>query len=218
MPTQHRNSFGQALPTQPGSSPGFYDHLRVAAPRHRNRQWEKKHQNQKAMYHGVDLKLALRVKQIASDLNVNDGEVARKLLEYALRAYADGDLDLNPRPHPERMRMTLFPFSETVDERRKRGGMPGKKKKLEEPRWRVVTTWRGLPATLKQEIAALASDDGLNVPAGELVTALLRFSLKALEYGLLKLKPVAVISGYTYLLPTSWVFPLTMIYQVAAKS
>ena len=38
--------------------------------------------------------------------------------------------------------------------------------------------------------AALASDDGLNVPVGELVTALLKFGLKAYEYGLLNLQPV----------------------------
>ena len=197
MPTQRRNPFTQALPEQPGTPPGYYDHLRVAAPRQRNRQWEKEHLSKKAMYRGVDPGMALRVKQIASDLEVTDGEVARKLLEYAMRAYAEGDLDLSPRPHPERMRMTLFPVAETIDEKRKRGGMPARKKKQEEPRWRVVTTWRGLPAALKQEIATLASEDGLNVPAGELVTALLRFSLKAYEYGLLKMEPVAVTSGYT---------------------
>ena len=197
MPTQRRNPFTSVLPEQPGNPSGYYDHLRVATPRRRNRQWEKEHLSQKAMYRGIDPNLALRVKQIAADLDVRDGEVARKLLEYAMRAYADGDLDLNPRPHPERMRMTLFPVTETIDEKRKRGGMPARKKKQEEPRWRVVTTWRGLPAALKQEIAALASDDGLNVPAGELVTALLRFSLKAYGYGLLKMEPVEVISGYT---------------------
>ena len=197
MPTQRRNPFEQALPTQPDSSPGYYDHLRVATPRQRSRQWEKAHLSQKATYRGVDPNLALRVKQIAENLEVRDGEVARTLLEYALRAFAQGELDLNPRPNPERMRMTLFPAAETIAERRKRGGMPVRKKKQGEQPWRVVTTWRGLPVALKQEIASLASEDGLNVPAGELVTALLRFSLKAFEYGLLKMEPVAVAAGYT---------------------
>jgi len=197
MPTQRRNPFEQTLPTQPGSPAGYYDHLRVATPRQRSRQWEKAHLSQKATYRGVDPNLALRVKQIATDLEVRDGEVARTLLEYAMRAMASGDLDLNPRPHPERMRMTLFPETETIDEKRKRGGMPARKKKQDEPRWRVVTTWRGLPPALKQEIANLAAEDGLNVPAGELVTALLRFSLKAFDYGLLKMEPVAVVSSYT---------------------
>ncbi len=197
MATQRRNPFEHPSPKQPASRSDYYDHLRVATPRQRNRQWEKTHLSQKAMYRGVDPILALRVKQIAVDLDVSDGEVARTLLEYAMRAYAEGDLNLYPRPNPERMRMTLFPFAETVDEKRKRGGSPARKKKVEEPRWRVITTWRGLPVELKQEISALASDDGLNVPAGELITALLRFSLKAYEYGLIRMEPVAIAAGYT---------------------
>ena len=147
---------------------------------------------------GVDPQLALKVKQMAANLLVPTGEVARALLEFALRAYAEGDLDLNPRPNPLGMRMTLYPEKETLEEKRKRGGMPEKKKKTApEEGWRVIVTWRGLPPELKQEIAALSSEEGLNVPAGELVTALLRFSLKAHEYGLLKLEPVERVVGYS---------------------
>jgi hypothetical protein len=190
--TSRRNPFETKLAadTQP-----IYDSLRVAEPRRRNRQWEKAHQDQKATYRGVDPKLALRVKQIASDILVRDGEVARALLEYALRAYAEGDLELNARPHPDRMRMTLFPTSESA-RRCGRSTRPGGKKSRDESTWRVVTSWRGLPVELKREITALASDDGLNVPTGELVTALLRFSLKAFDFGLLKLEPVEETTGY----------------------
>jgi len=194
--TQRRNPFGetQAAPVpQP-----LYDSLRVAEKRSRSRQWEQEHLPCKAMYRGVDPHLALQVKKLAANLLVPTGEVARALLEYALRAYAQGEMDLTPRPNPQGLRMTLYPQEETREEKRRRGGMPQKKKKSEpEEGWRVIVTWRGLPPELKQEIATLSSDEGLNVPAGELVTALLRFSLKAHEYGLLKLEPVERVVGYS---------------------
>lgn len=192
--TQRRNPFEGGLPIQPPAPvhQPLYDSLRLAEKRTRSRQWEKEHLPCKAMYRGVDLHLALKVKQIAGKLLVPVGEVARALLEYGLNAYAAGDLELNPRLNPNGMRMTLYPKREILEEKRKQGG----KKKLEpEGCWRVIVTWRGLPPELKQEIAALASEEGLNVPAGELVTALLRFSLKAYEYGLLKLEPAEAGKG-----------------------
>ncbi|MBK8821866.1 MAG: hypothetical protein IPN58_04430 [Anaerolineales bacterium] len=94
--------------------PSIYDSLRVAAPRKRNRQWEKEHQSHKVVYRGVDPKLSLKVKSIAGDLLVPSGEVARAVIEYALRGYEQGDLDLHPRPNPLRMRMTLFPSSDSA--------------------------------------------------------------------------------------------------------
>lgn len=198
--TPRRNPFNSLRPPQTPvqTPPPLYENLRVAGKRTRSRQWEKEHLSQKAMYRGVDPQLALQVKQISARLCVPSGEVARALLEYGLRAYAEGDLDLNPRPNPLGMRMTLYPAKETLSEKRKRGGMPPRKKKPEpESGWRVIVTWRGLPPELKREIAALASEDGLNVPAGELVSALLRFSLKAYEYGFLKFDPVEKIAGFS---------------------
>jgi len=194
--TQRRNPFGetQAAPVHPP----LYDNLRVAEKRSRSRQWEQTRLPHKVTYRGVDPHLALQVKQLAANLIVPVGEVARALLEYALRAYADGELDLNPRPNPNGMRMTLYPQEETREEKRKRGGMPQKKKKATaEESWRVIVTWRGFPTELKQEIAALSSCVGLDVPAGELVTALLRFSLKTHEYGLLKLEPKEKVTGFS---------------------
>ena len=197
MSKQRRNPFEQTLPANLVQPPDIYDSLRVAERRTRSRQWEKEHQKEKVTYRGIDPNLALRVKQIAGEILVRDGEVARALLEYALRAYAEGDLDLTSRPNPDRLRMTLFPREENDGERRRRGGTPARKKKAQEKGWRVVTTWRGFPAELKQEISTLASEDGLDVPIGELVTALLRFSLKAFENGLLKLEPVVEVRGYS---------------------
>ena len=194
---QRRNPFdeNQSGPVQP---PTLYAGLRLAEKRSRNRQWEKERLPEKAMYRGVDPKLALRVKQVASDLFVPTGEVARALLEYALRAVANGELELEPRPNPLGMRMTLYPQKETISEKRKRGGSITRKKKSGQTEgWRVIVTWRGIPPVLKEEIAALASENELNVPTGELVTALLRFSLRAYEYRLLKLEPVEKVTSYS---------------------
>ena len=175
--------------------PSIYDSLRVAAPRKRNRQWEKEHQSHKVVYRGVDPKLSLKVKSIAGDLLVPSGEVARAVIEYALRGYEQGDVDLHPRPNPLRMRMTLFPSSDSA----RSYDRPKKlsKQKHTESLWRVITTWRGFPPELKKELATLASEDGLNVPIGELITALLRFGLKAYDNGLLNLEPVQKAGTFT---------------------
>ncbi len=195
MPAR-RNPFDVTPETlKENHAPSIYDSLRVAAPRVRNRAWERVHQDRKVVYRGVDPKLALQVKAIADKLRVPVGEVARAVLVFALHAYAEGDLDLQPRPNPDRLRMTLFPSSgkshriQTLD-------LSGDRK-TPEPHWRVITTWRGFPPELKAEIAALASSEGLDVPVGELVSALLRYGLKAYEGGVLNLKPTATASART---------------------
>ena len=176
--------------------PDIYDTLRVAEPRKRNRRWEKEHNSRKVVYRGVDPKLALRVKKIAGEFEVPAGEVARFLLEYGMRAYNEGDLDLIPYPNPNRMRFTLFP----VDEPPQRADLSYKPRKTRRKKsigasWRVITTWRNFSPELKGEISDLASEAGLDVPVGELVTALLRFSLTAYELGLLVFNPVQIETG-----------------------
>ena len=175
--------------------PSIYDSLRVAEERTRNRQWEREHQNKKVVYRGVEPKLALKVKNIAGDLQVSAGEVARAVIEHALRAYERGGLDLYPRPDPERLRMTLYPSSDSP----RFSSQPKKPKHRNHPKasWRVITTWRGFPPALKQELSALASDAGLNVPVGELITALLGYGLQAYEAGLLKLEAVPTATNFT---------------------
>ena len=180
------------ISTQP---PNLYDSLRVAAPRKRNRQWEKQQQSRKVVYRGIDPKLALKVKTIADELQVPTGEVACVVLEYALRCYERGDFDLYPRPNPERMRMTLFPKDKSAHSINR--SQRTSRQKRTEALWRVITTWRGFSPELKQELAVLASDDGLHVPIGELITALLRFGLKAYETGLLKLEPKPKATAFT---------------------
>ncbi len=200
--TKRRNPFETSEPAQGVTTsptlPSVYDSLRVASPRKRNRQWEKEHQSRKVVYRGVDPKLSLRVKTMSDDLLVPAGEVARAVIEYALRAYEQGDLDLYSRPNPDRMRMTLFPTSDSARSVDKPARLAGTTKlKQPESLWRVITTWRGFPPELKKELAVLASDDGLNVPIGELITALLRFGLKAYDNGLLTLEPVQKSTSFT---------------------
>ena len=177
--------------------PTIYDTLRVAGPRKRNRQWEKQHQSHKAVYRGVDPKLALKVKNLAADLLVPEGEVARRILEYSLRAYEEGDLDLLPRPNPMRMRMTLYPSSPLSREYPMKS--KSKANKPTEASWRVITTWRSFSPELKRTISKLASEEGLNVPVGELVSALLRYGLNMHDAGLLKLEPVEKATVLTLL-------------------
>ena len=193
--TGRRDPFDKTETPTPVQPPNLYDSLRVAAPRKRNRQWEKQQQSRKVVYRGIDPKLALKVKAIADDLLVPSGEVACVVLDYALRSYERGDFDLHPRPNPERMRMTLFPRSDSSHaiNRPQRTA----KQKRPEALWKVISTWRGFPPELKQELAALASEDGLHVPIGELITALLRFGLKAYETGLLVLEPKPKSTTFT---------------------
>ena len=173
--SDHGNSVG--IPA------GMDDSLRPAVPRKRDRQWEKKHQSRKAVYRGVDPKYSLRVKSIAGDLGVPTGEVARRVIEFSLRAYEQDDLDLRPRLNPYSARMTLFPVSNSGYSHAR----PTKtsKRKRREVLWQVITTWRGFPPDLKNKLAALASQAELNVPLGELITVLLRYGLKAYDCGLL---------------------------------
>ena len=197
--TKRRNPFETSEPAQgvtpPPTLPSIYDALRVATPRKRNRQWEKEHQSHKAVYRGVDPKLSLRVKSVAEELQVPTGEVARAVIEFALRAYEQGDLDLHPRLNPDRLRMTLFPTSESVHAYNQT--TRASKRKQPKAAWRVITTWRGFPPDLKKELAALASEESLHVPIGELITALLRYGLKAYDSGLLSLHPVQKAGAFT---------------------
>jgi hypothetical protein len=150
----------------------------------RNRLWEKQHQSRKVVYRGVDPKLSLKVKSIAGDLCLPDGQVACTILEFALRSYEQGDVDLHPRVIPYRTRRTLFADSDATRL------MPSRKRKRSISLWKVITTWRGFSPELKGELSALASPNGLNVPVGELITVLLRFGLAAYDHGLIRLDPL----------------------------
>ena len=193
--SDRRNPFGVPHEqTSHASPPDIFESLPVAAQRERDRTWERKHQGEKVVYRGVDPKTALRVRQIADELCVPNGEVARALLEYGLDAYSRGDLNLSPRPNPARLRMTLFPSDGApVGKVRK----AGKRKPAKEESWRVVTTWRNFSPELKDEIGVLASEKGLDVPVGELISTFLQYALKAYARGDLELNPVEKATRYS---------------------
>lgn len=194
-----RNPFGDipANESAPVTPPDIYESLPVAVLRRRKRDWEREHQNEKVVYRGVDPQAALQVRQLAEELHVPVGEVARALLEYGLIAHSRGDLNLAPRPNPERLRMTLFPKG---DVSKRKAGKAGKRKGGKEASWRVVTTWRNFSAELKNEIGVLASDKGLDIPVGELVSVFLQYALKDYARGELVLQPVEKATSYSLML------------------
>ena len=154
----------------------------------RSRSWERQHRDEKVVYRGINPKLVGQVKALSEKLRVPRGEVVRSILEYALRRYEDGFLDLHPHPNPDRVRNTLYP-SPT---RFRRIDMKPKSKTGKQPKtsWRNITTWRNFSPQLKRTLSALASEEALNVPVGELVNALLRYGLQAHQAGLLNLEAV----------------------------
>lgn len=179
----------QAFPQKDCGSP--------STPRRRSRRWEQQHQAEKVVYRGLDHKFVQQVQRLAAELLVPQGEVARSILEYSMHRYEEGFLELVPRPNPMRMRMTLYPSAPT----HRKNPMKRKSKTSTqlEPAWRDITTWRNFSPELKRTISALASEEALNVPVGELVNALLRYGLQAQQAGLLKLEPVEKATVLTLL-------------------
>jgi len=163
----------------------------------RSRGWERRHLDEKVVYRGVNPGFVHEVQRLAADLLVPQGEVARSILEYSLRRYEQGFLDLVPHPDPKRMRMTLHP--PIYEDRKKTMKRKSKPTTQQETSWRNITTWRNFSPELKQTISALASEDALNVPVGELVNALLRYGLQAHKAGLLQLEPVEKATVLTLL-------------------
>lgn len=159
----------------------------------RNRRWDKDHQSYKAIYRGVDPKLAFQVKTLARKLRVPAGEVARAVLKYALQRYEQGELELSPRLALDGVRNTLS-FTDPF-------GYQKTQNKKTKSRWRVITTWRNFSPALKQALADMASHESLNVPLGELITVLLGFGLQAYESQLLVLQPIATDAGGFTLFP-----------------
>ena len=70
----------------------------------RNRQWDAGHPTKS--YRGIPEAVDAAIRDLAAELNVNKGEVARALFEYALRAYEQGELTLQPQFRTGRM--TLY--------------------------------------------------------------------------------------------------------------
>ena len=167
------------------------------SPHRRNRQWERRHLDEKVVYRGVHPSYVREVKRLAADLLLPQGEVACSILEYSLHRYEQGFLDLVPRPDLRHMRMTLLPPNQ--DKRRKNMKRKSKSSPEVETSWKYITTWRNFSPETKRTISALASEDALNVPVGQLVNALLRYGLHAHKAGLLNLEPAEKATVVTLL-------------------
>lgn len=74
------------------AKPGALKHRPSRAQR--NREWER--QNPPTCYRGIPAELHAAIVEIANDLAVPPGDVARKLLEYGLVAYRAGNINLQP--------------------------------------------------------------------------------------------------------------------------
>ena len=75
----------------------------------RNREWERQAREKlgTVTYRGVPHELNEKLKEIARDLGVPVGEVARRFLEYSLEACKRGDLVLKPQAVADKY--SLFP-------------------------------------------------------------------------------------------------------------
>ncbi len=72
--------------------PGALKHRPSRAQR--NREWER--QNPPTCYRGIPAELHAAIVEIAGDLAVPPGDVARKLMEYGLAAYRAGNINFQP--------------------------------------------------------------------------------------------------------------------------
>ena len=79
----------------------------------RNREWERQVREKQGVvtYRGIPPRLNESLKEIARDLGVPVGEVARAFLEYGLEACRKGDLVLKPEAVADKY--SLFPSGET---------------------------------------------------------------------------------------------------------
>ena len=72
----------------------------------RNRTWDRQHNYMVVTYRGIPKALHQEIAKIADHKGVSVGEVARAFLEYALDAFQEGSLQLNPRARSGKF--TLF--------------------------------------------------------------------------------------------------------------
>ena len=69
--------------------------LSTPQPR-RGRDWDEAHQTEIHTYRGIPEGLHQEVKEIAGQVGVNVGEVARAFLEHGIKVYRQGRLRLDP--------------------------------------------------------------------------------------------------------------------------
>lgn len=133
-----------------------------------------------ATFRGIPKKLHETIKEIAVDLGISPGELARYFLEKGLARLESGDEKLTPSFVPGGY--TLYP-----DKRRKRGRRKAtqKTKALQQPR-----SYYGVP----REVVKAVLDEGkkIGVTQGELARHLFEEGIKLYRDGKLAIEPVPV--------------------------
>lgn len=185
--------------------PSPLDQMNVAAPRQRNREYEKR--NRSFTYRLTDKELGARIAAIAGSLQVTVDEVARAFVEVGIREARAGRIPFDSVPAVQR-RMTLYPTGSESWSIQEQDGwqkiIPAHKKKKplssaekarrgqELNRFRVSYRW---PTEVDQSLTALAEtvagkaitrSDGRK---GWVLTILLRYGLSMYEAGKLPLHP-----------------------------
>lgn len=83
---------GEEEAPEPAAKPASLKHRPSRAQR--NRDWERQHPP--TCYRGIPDELHAAIVEIADDLAVPPGDVARKFLEYGLAAYRAGNISFQP--------------------------------------------------------------------------------------------------------------------------
>ena len=184
-------------PAPPPAVP-VVDQLRLAEKQPRDRSWEQA--NRPVLYRGVPPELHQSVNQVAKDLQVRTGDVARAFLEYGLLCHRRGELKIEPVFCNQRL--TLFPENgngwggghpgwQERSQPRQANPAPvrkGKAAKDTPPKaWRQQVAYRGIPEDVQEAVRELHRSR--HVPLGEVVTLLLGYALLAYRDGRLALLP-----------------------------
>lgn len=180
---------------QPGFSPAppksILDSLRAEPPKKRDRSWDNARSQFVATYRGIPKDIQDMIKEIAAELEVKTGDVARALFEFSLESANRAELVFEA--HPRGVRMTLF-GPEDRDKNSQQvarkwpppQGAPKRKREKEPERlWKQVVSYHGIPPEVQQQIKAIA--DQHTVPVGEVAAMLLKYGLEALSSGRLEL-------------------------------
>jgi hypothetical protein len=181
----------------------------------RSRNWEHVHKQETVTYRGIPQQVVDQIIEIAQRLSVPRDEVVRAFLEYGIKLYRIGELNL--LAHPKAQRMTLFleggqgnifSASQKKEDQNwlmnafpipEKKSVALKKKKLKKdqgtiPQWEMRVTFR-IPALLKEEVRTIAREHTL--PVGEVVWFFVMEGVKALHNGNLQLQPSLKTIGKT---------------------
>jgi hypothetical protein len=159
----------------------------------RSRNYEKAHKAGQLSVRGVPPKFHEQVRAIAEDLNVRVDHVSRAFLEYGLKAYLDKKFSIKSRINGRKLSLYSqdgwgretpgwqevigwqAPVQKDQPAIRKK-----KKIKKESPKlWKYVMTFHELKQETKAQLNELCEKEF--IPKGELVSALLAYSIQAYQ-------------------------------------